>query len=139
MRLNDISTFRAGVSLTPGITLTNGGLTNRPFVVPGVSPTAEDLEKTATTQTWYNSAAYGLRSVRRHPERGLSITATMATPNGTSAARAGDLNMSLFKEFHITGSRMCLSSALRPSSVQPPNPKPEYHHRQCEHDKVTSA
>jgi hypothetical protein len=57
-RLNDISTFRAGTSITPGITLTNGGLTNRPFVAPGVSTNGPKTWKTGSTQQWFNAAAY---------------------------------------------------------------------------------
>ena len=57
-RLNDISTFRAGGSITPGITLTNGGLTNRPFVVPGVSTNGPKTWKNGSTQQWFNAAAY---------------------------------------------------------------------------------
>jgi len=35
--INDISTFRSGSSITPGVSFSTSGLTSRPFVVPGLS------------------------------------------------------------------------------------------------------
>ena len=55
-RINDISTFRAGGSITPGYSLP-GGLTARPFVVPGVSTNGPKTWKTGSTQQWFNAAA----------------------------------------------------------------------------------
>jgi hypothetical protein len=104
-RLNDISTFRAGGSITPGITLTNGGLTARPFVVPGVSTNGPKTWKTGSTQQWFNEAAYVNPTVSVN---GVS-NATLYygyygnAQNGTIRGPGQEIyNLSLFKEFHIT-------------------------------------
>jgi len=104
--INDISTFRSGSSITPGITLTNGGLTGRPFVVPGQSTNGPKTWKTGSTQQWFNAGAY------------VNPTGTQASgasnallyygyygnaQNGTIIGPGQEVfNMALFKEFHIT-------------------------------------
>ena len=57
-RLNDITTFRSGGSITPGVSFSNSGLTNRPFVVAGTSTNGPKTWKTGSTQQWFNAAAY---------------------------------------------------------------------------------
>jgi hypothetical protein len=103
-RLNDISTFRSGGSLTPGITLTNAGLTARPFVVPGVSTNGPKTWKTGSTQQWFNTAAYVNPTTVAN---GVS-NATLYygyygnAQNGTIRGPGQEIwNLSLFKEFHI--------------------------------------
>ncbi len=104
-RINDISTFRSGGSLTPGITLTNGGLTNRPFTVPGVSTNGpKTWKKGVTSPAWFNTAAYVLPS-------GTTGGVSNATQyygyygnaqNGTIRGPGQEIwNVSLFKEFHF--------------------------------------
>jgi hypothetical protein len=105
-RINDISTFRAGVSQTPGITLTNGGLTNRPFVVPGVSNKGAKTWKPTVCGTscqWFNPAAYLDPTVT---VGGVS-NATLYygyygnAQNGTIQGPGQELHStSLFKQFH---------------------------------------
>jgi hypothetical protein len=106
-RINDISTFRSGSSLTPGITLANGGLTNRPFVVPGVSTNGPKTWKNGSTKQWFNEAAY---LDPRNPIGGVTGNPLNATlyygyygnaQNGTILGPGQEVwNLSLFKEFH---------------------------------------
>jgi hypothetical protein len=111
-RLNDISTFRSGGSITPGITLTNGGLTARPFVVPGVSTNGPKTWKPSvcgSTCQWFNTAAY----VNPTTVVGGVSNATLYygyygnAQNGTIRGPGQEVwNMSLFKEFHIKESNV---------------------------------
>ncbi len=102
-RVNDISTFRSGASLTPGITLANGGLTNRPFVVPGVSTNGPKTWKTGSSQQWFNSAAYVLPSGTTNgvPNVNQYYGYYGNAQNGTIRGPGQEVwNLSLFKEFH---------------------------------------
>jgi len=111
-RLNDISTFRAGGSITPGITLTNGGLTARPFVVPGVSTNGPKTWKTSvcgSTCQWYNMAAYVDPTAHIGGVAANPLNSTLYygyygnAQNGTIRGPGQEIhNLSLFKEFHIT-------------------------------------
>jgi len=97
-RLNDISTFRSGGSITPGITLTNQGLSNRPFIVQGVSTNGPKTWKVGSTQQWFNTAAYvpGGSTSTESNYYGYYGNAQ----NGTIRGPGQELyNMSLFKEF----------------------------------------
>jgi len=89
-RLNDISTFRAGGSITPGITLTNGGLTSRPFVVPGQSTNGPKTWKTGSTKQWFNTAAF------QNPAYGYYGNAQTGIIRGPGQEI---YNMAFFKEF----------------------------------------
>lgn len=103
-RLNDISTFRAGGSLTPGITLTNAGLTARPFVVPGVSTNGPKTWKTGSTQQWFNAAAYvnPTTVVNGVSNATLYYGYYGNAQNGTIRGPGQEIwNLSLFKDFHI--------------------------------------
>jgi hypothetical protein len=110
-RINDISTFRAGGSVTPGITLSNAGLTGRPFTVPGVSTNGPKTWKPSvcgTTCQWFNQAAYvdptaHIGGVATNP-----LNATLYygyygnAQNGTIRGPGQEVwNLSLFKEFHF--------------------------------------
>jgi hypothetical protein len=104
-RFNDISTFRSGSSITPGVSFSTSGLTNRPFVVPGVSTSGPKTWKTGSSQQWFNAAAY------------VNPTGTQSTggsnallyygyygnaQNGTIRGPGQEVwNLSLFKEFHF--------------------------------------
>ena len=103
-RLNDISTFRAGGSITPGITLTNGGLTNRPFVAPGTSTNGPKTWKTGSTQQWFNAAAYvnPTTVVNGVSNATLYYGYYGNAQNGTIRGPGQEIyNLSMFKEFHI--------------------------------------
>jgi hypothetical protein len=104
--INDISTFRSGSSITPGVSFSTSGLTSRPFVVPGQSTNGPKTWKTGSTQQWFNAGAY------------VNPTGTQASgvsnallyygyygnaQNGTIIGPGQEVfNMALFKEFHIT-------------------------------------
>jgi hypothetical protein len=108
-RLNDISTFRSGGSITPGITLTNGGLTARPFVVPGVTTNGPKTWKTGSTQQWFNAAAYvnPTTVVNGVSNATLYYGYYGNAQNGTIRGPGQEIwNMSMFKEFHIRESNV---------------------------------
>ena len=107
-RLNDISTFRSGGSLTPGITLTNAGLTARPFVVQGVSTNGPKAWKPSVCgsacQGWFNTAAYvnPTTVVNGVSNATLYYGYYGNAQNGTIRGPGQEIwNLSMFKEFHI--------------------------------------
>jgi hypothetical protein len=105
-RINDISTFRSGGSITPGLSMSNQGLAARPFVVPGVSTNGPKTWKTGSTQQWFNAAAYV--DPRNTQTNGLSNALLYYgyygnAQNGTIRGPGQEVwNVSLFKDFHIS-------------------------------------
>ena len=113
--INDITTFRSGDSLDPGLSgIGFQGNASRPDVVPGVSTNGPKAWKTTTgvTQEWFNTSAFSCPG---------SSGANVGTNCGTMSAANGNFglygnamtgiirgpgqeiyNMALFKEFHIT-------------------------------------
>jgi hypothetical protein len=103
--LNDISTFRAGSSITPGVTFSTSGLTARPFVVPGVSTNGPKTWKNGSTQQWFNPAAYvNPTGTTNGVSNALQYYGYYGNAqNGTIRGPGQEVwNLSLFKEFHIT-------------------------------------
>jgi hypothetical protein len=147
-RLNDISTFRSGGSITPGITLTNGGLTNRPFVVPGVSTNGPKTWKTGSTQQWFNEAAYVNPTAPIGGVTGNPLNATLYygyygnAQNGTIRGPGQEIwNLSLFKEFrfwresNVVEFRAEAFNLLNHTNPQNPNASVA----NANEDKITSA
>jgi hypothetical protein len=105
--INDISTFRAGSSITPGVSFSTSGLTARPFVVPGQTTNGPKTWKNGSTQTWFNAAAY-VNPTGTQPNSTLSNALLYYgyygnAQNGTIRGPGQEVwNVSLFKEFHIT-------------------------------------
>jgi hypothetical protein len=142
-RLNDISTFRSGGSITPGITLTNAGLTARPFVVPGVSTNGPKTWKTGSTQQWFNEAAYVNPTASTN---GVS-NATLYygyygnAQNGTIRGPGQEIwNLSLFKEFRIRETSLVEFRAEAFNLLNHTNPQnPNVSVANANEDKITGA
>ncbi len=56
--IDDISTFRSGTSLSPGLGETDAGLALRPDQVPGTSTNGPKTWKNGSTQQWFNTSAF---------------------------------------------------------------------------------
>ena len=112
--INDITTFRSGGSLDPGLSEAFQGNASRPDVVPGVSTNGPKAWKTTTgvTQEWFNTSAFSCPG-STGANVGISC-GTMSAANGNFGlygnAMTGIIrgpgqeiyNMAIFKEFHIT-------------------------------------
>jgi hypothetical protein len=107
--INDITTFRSGGSMDPGLSEAFQGNASRPDVVPGVSTNGPKTWKNGSTQQWFNTSAFSC------PGSTTGVTCgTMSAANGNFGlygnAMTGIIrgpgqeiyNMALFKEFHIT-------------------------------------
>jgi hypothetical protein len=55
---NDISTFRSGDSIDPGLSASLQGNASRPNVVPGASTNGPKTWKVGTSQQWFNTLAF---------------------------------------------------------------------------------
>jgi len=109
-RLNDISTFRSGGSITPGVSFSTSGLTARPFVVAGTSTNGAKTWKTGSTQQWFNAAAYVNPT---GTQTGGASNALLYygyygnAQNGTIRGPGQEVwNLSLFKEFQFKENNM---------------------------------
>ena len=105
--INDISTFRSGTSLTPGITMSNQGLVGRPLLAPGnPSTNGPKTWKTGSSQEWFNTAAYVIPSGTQSsgsPNYLLYYGYYGNAQNGTIRGPGQEVfNMALFKQFHFT-------------------------------------
>jgi hypothetical protein len=110
-RINDITTFRAGNSINPGISMPSGvgGLTNRPFVVPGVSTKGpKSWKKSQPVKAWFNQAAFVDPTLHINNDALQPLNATLYygyygnAQNGTIQGPGQEIwNMSLFKQFHF--------------------------------------
>jgi len=103
--LNDISTFRSGSSITPGVSFSTSGLTARPLMVPGQSTNGPKTWKVGSTQQWFNAAAYvnptGTTNVVSNALQYYGYYGN--AQNGTIRGPGQEVwNLSLFKQFHIT-------------------------------------
>ena len=104
---NDITTFRSGTSLSPGLSETNQGLAVRPDQLPGVNPTGPNTCKNGSTQQWFNNAAFACPG---STTAGACGTAPAAGFGFYGNAQTGIIrgpgqelfNMALFKQFHFT-------------------------------------
>jgi len=105
--INDITTFRSGTSLDPGLSETFQGLASRPDMVPGASTNGPKTWKNGSTQQWFNTLAFECP--------GSSTPGSCGTMTAPNFGHYGDAmtgvirgpgqeiyNMALFKEFHIT-------------------------------------
>jgi hypothetical protein len=104
---DDITTFRSGTSLSPGLSVTNQGLALRPDQVPGSNTDGPKTWKNGSSQQWFNTSAFSC------PGRvdGLNCGTMPATSYGLYGhAQTGIIrgpgqeiyNMALFKQFNIT-------------------------------------
>ncbi len=109
-RINDITTFRSGGSITPGVSFSTSGLTNRPFVVAGQSTNGPKTWKPSlcgATCQWFNGAAYVDPTAHIGGGAANPLYATLyygyygTAQNGTIRGPGQEVwNLSLFKEFH---------------------------------------
>jgi hypothetical protein len=107
--IDDISTFRSGTSLSPGLSEKNQGLAARPDQLTGAATGGPKTWKVGTSQQWFNTAAFACPGSTTAGSCG-----TMTAANGNFGqygnAQTGIIrgpgqelfNMALFKEFHIT-------------------------------------
>jgi hypothetical protein len=90
---NDITTFRSGTSLSPGLSESFQGLASRPDQVPGQSTNGPKTWKNGSTQQWFNTAAFV------DPAHGYLGDSQIGIIRGPGQEL---FNMALFKEFHFT-------------------------------------
>jgi hypothetical protein len=104
---DDISTFRSGTSLTPGLSETDSGLALRPDQVPNSSTNGPKTWKNGSSQQWFNTSAFSCPGLTN----GVSCGTFPAASNGLYGnAQTGIIrgpgqalfNMALFKDFYIT-------------------------------------
>jgi hypothetical protein len=92
-RINDITTFRSGTSLSPGLSKSFQGLAARPDLAPGyLRTTGPKTWKVGTSQQYFNTAAFV------NPANGYLGNAQTGIIRGPGQQVH---NLSLFKEFHI--------------------------------------
>lgn len=91
-RLNDISTFRSGTSLSPALSESNQGLAARPDQVPGSSTNGPKTWKYGSTREWFNKAAFV------DPAYGYYGDGQTGIIRGPGQQVH---NLSLFKDFHF--------------------------------------
>jgi hypothetical protein len=91
-RLSDISTLRAGTSLSPALTMNFQGLAVRPDRVAGTSTNGPKLWKQSATAQWFNKAAFV------NPAPGYYGNSQIGIIRGPGQELH---NLSFFKEFHF--------------------------------------
>jgi hypothetical protein len=104
---NDITTFRSGTSLTPGLSEKLQGLAARPDQLSGQSTNGPKTWKNGTSQQWFNTSAFACPG---STTAGSCGSITSAGFGFYGDAQTGIIrgpgqevfNMSLFKEFHFT-------------------------------------
>lgn len=89
--IDDISTFRNGTSLSPGLSESNQGLAARPDQVAATN--GPKTWKNGSTQQWFNTAAF------QNPAQGYYGNAQTGIIRGPGQEL---FNLSLFKQFHLT-------------------------------------
>jgi hypothetical protein len=90
-RFSDITTFRAGTSLSPGLSMSNQGLASRPDMAPGnPSTNGPKTWRTGSTKQWFNTAAF------QNPAYGYYGNAQTGIIRGPGQEI---YNMAFFKEF----------------------------------------
>jgi Carboxypeptidase regulatory-like domain len=87
-KYSDITEWRSGPSMSPGLSVPLQGLAARPDRVPGVS-----LKGPRTTAEWFNAAAF------EAPQPGYYGNAGTGILQGPGLV---DFDMALYKDFHIT-------------------------------------
>jgi hypothetical protein len=131
--INDITTFRSGGSLDPGLSESFQGNASRPDVVPGVSTNGPKTWKNGSTQQWFNTSAFSCPGSTTGVSCG-TMTAAQGNFGLYGDAMTGIIrgpgqeiyNMALFKEFHITEAcyfefRAEAFNALNHTNPQNPN------------------
>ena len=89
----DITTFRAGTSLSPGLTESNQGLAVRPDQVAGQATNGPKTWKNGSSQQWFNTAAF------QNPAQGFYGNAQTGIIRGPGQKL---FNVAMFKEFHTS-------------------------------------
>ncbi|MEO8129776.1 MAG: carboxypeptidase-like regulatory domain-containing protein, partial [Bryobacteraceae bacterium] len=90
-KYNGISTFRSGLSLNPGLSVSNQGLATRPDVAPG-----QQLTYPKTITQWFNTAAYQRPAFGKFGNAG---------PGRITGPGLINFDMGLYKDFAFTEKR----------------------------------
>jgi len=137
-RLNDISTFRSGTSLSPGLSMSNQGLSVRPMMVAGnPSTNGPKLWKNSATAQWFNTAAFVNPATSPTSYYGYYGNAQTGIIRGPGQQVH---NLSLFKEFHIKETNLVEFRAEAFNFVNHSNPgNPNVTLGNANFGKVTSA
>lgn len=142
---NDITTFRSGTSLSPGLSEPNQGLAARPDQLPGTSTNGPKTWKNGSTQQWFNTSAFAC------PGSTTPGACTTAPPAGFGFygnAQTGIIrgpgqevfNMALFKQFRFTESSFLEFRAEAFNTFNHTNPtNPNTTLGNANYGKVTSA
>ena len=106
--IDDISTFRSGTSLSPGLGETDSGLALRPDQVPGTSTNGPKIWKNsaAPNQEWFNTSAFSCPGLTNGVNCGTFPAASFGlygnAQTGIIRGPGQELfNMALFKTFDI--------------------------------------
>ena len=130
-RLNDISTFRSGTSLSPALSESNQGLSVRPNQVAGMSTNGPKTWKNGSSQQWFNTGAFV------DPAYGYYGNAQIGIIRGPGQQVH---NLSLFKEFHIKDTHLIEFRAEAFNFVNHTNPSnPNTTLGNSTYGKITSA
>ena len=131
-RISDISTFRAGSSITPGLSKSFQGLAARPDIVPGTTTTnGPKTWKIGSTQQWFNTAAF------QNPANGYYGNAQTGIIRGPGQQIS---NLSLFKQFTIREKHLVEFRAESFNTFNHTNPgSPNATLGNANYGKVTSA
>jgi hypothetical protein len=144
---DDISTFRAGTSLSPALTESDQGLAARPDQLPGTSTGGPKLWKNAATAQWFNTAAF---TCPGGTTAGSCTTLAALTPgfgfygNAQTGIIRGPgqelFNMALFKQFNFTEKSFLEFRAEAFNALNHSNPgNPNTTLGNANYGKVTSA
>ena len=144
---NDISTFRSGTSLSPGLSETDQGLAARPDQLPGALTRGPKTWKNGTSQQWFNTSAF---TCPGGTTPGACTTVAALAPgfgfygNAQTGIIRGPgqevYNMALFKQFHYTESTFLEFRAEAFNTFNHTNPgNPNTTLGNANYGKVTSA
>jgi Carboxypeptidase regulatory-like domain/TonB-dependent Receptor Plug Domain len=105
--IDDITTFRSGTSLTPGLSETDSGLALRPDQVPGSSTNGPKTWKNGSSQQWFNTSAFSCPGLTNGVSCGTFPTASDGlygnAQTGIIRGPGQELfNTALYKTFNIT-------------------------------------
>ena len=145
MSFNDITTFRSGTSLSPGLSEKLQGLAARPDQLSGQSASGPKTWKNGTSQQWFNTSACACPG---STTAGACGTAPAAGFGFYGDAQTGIIrgpgqqifNMALFKDFHFTEKDFVEFRAEAFNTFNHTNPgNPNTTLGNANYDKVTSA
>jgi Carboxypeptidase regulatory-like domain/TonB-dependent Receptor Plug Domain len=106
---NDITTFRSGTSLSPGLSESSQGLAARPDQLAGTSTNGPKTWKNGSTQQWFNTSAFACPGSTTPGPCGAAPAAGWGFyGNAQTGIIRGPgqvvFNMALFKQFRFTES-----------------------------------